>query len=70
VLAQGERWIRSDGVWDLIRVESDRYVFSAGTRDEIVLSHDLALVRYAHLGSVFEFTPVPRIPWPLRAGLS
>jgi hypothetical protein len=70
VLSEGERWIRNDGVWDLIRVQSDRYIFSGGPRYEIVLSLDLALMRYAHLGTEFEFTPAPRIPWPLRAGLS
>ncbi len=69
VLAQGERWIRNDGVWDLVRVETDRYVFSGGPRHEIVLSHDLALVRSRHLSTEIEFTPAPRIPWPLRVGL-
>jgi hypothetical protein len=68
-LAQGERWIRDDGVWDLVRVESDRYVFSRGPGYEIVLSHDFALTRYAQPSSALEFTPAPRIPWPLRVGL-
>jgi len=26
----GDRWVRSDGAWDLVRVEDDRYVFSRG----------------------------------------
>ncbi|HEY7677011.1 MAG TPA: hypothetical protein VIG69_08050, partial [Candidatus Methylomirabilis sp.] len=25
----GERWVRSDGVYDLLRIEGDRYIFVA-----------------------------------------
>jgi hypothetical protein len=34
----GERWIRSDGVYDLIRVENGRYIFAAGVDRQIHLT--------------------------------
>jgi len=64
----GDRWIRSDGVFELIRIEGDAYVFSAGTADEIRLSKDLMPAFYAYGQPAFEFTPPPRIDWPLRVG--
>ena len=27
----GDRWIRTDGAYDLVRIENDRYVFTAGS---------------------------------------
>jgi hypothetical protein len=67
--ALGDRWIRNDGIWELIRIESDHYVFSAGTSEEVHLSKDLALVRLRNFGrSILEFTPTPRIDWPLAIG--
>jgi len=41
--ALGEKWIRNDGVFDLIRVEKDGYVFAAGGGREVHLSKDLML---------------------------
>jgi hypothetical protein len=34
----GERWIRSDGVYDLIRIEDGRYIFAAGVDRQIHLT--------------------------------
>ena len=41
----GEKWIRDDGVYELIRIENDRYIFSAGPDQEIHLSKDLGVAR-------------------------
>ncbi|HEY2995354.1 MAG TPA: caspase family protein [Methylomirabilota bacterium] len=65
----GDRWIRNDGIFELIRVELDHYVFSSSTADELHLSRDLVLARYKHVGSTsLEFTPLPKLQWPLRVG--
>lgn len=65
----GDRWIRSDGIYELIRIEKDRYVFSAGPGNEIELTKDLAPVKSVLTWSVtFEFTPPPTLSWPFEVG--
>jgi len=66
----GDRWIRNDGIWELIRVEPETYVFSAVlAQEELHFSRDLVLARYKYFGHTsFEFTPVPKLDWPLRVG--
>jgi hypothetical protein len=65
----GDRWIRNDGIWEIIRIEADRYVFSASTGEEFHLTRDLALAHYWQYGrAVVQFTPAPRIDWPLAVG--
>ena len=65
----GDRWIRNDGVLDLIRIEDDRYVFSAAAGHEIHLTRELAFARFVANGvTQWEFRPPLRIPWPLRVG--
>jgi caspase domain-containing protein len=66
--AVGDRWIRSDGVYDLVRIEEDRYVFSAGPDREIQLSRDLGLARVVRGQQTLEFSPPARPPWPLELG--
>jgi hypothetical protein len=66
--ALGDRWIRSDGVYELVRIERDRYVFAARPGDEIHLSKSLGLLRLERNGAVFEFAPPPEPVWPLRVG--
>ena len=36
----GEKWIRSDGAYELIRIDNDRYIFSAGPDREIHLTKE------------------------------
>jgi len=68
--ALGDRWIRSDGIWELIRVEPDQYVFSANADTELHLSRDLFIARFTRLGrSMLEFKPLPKLEWPLRVGI-
>jgi len=66
----GDRWIRNDGIWELIRVEPENYVFSAVVaQEELHFSRDLVIARYKYFGHTsFEFTPVPKLEWPLRVG--
>ena len=64
----GEKWIRSDGLYELIRVEKDRYVFSARPKWEIHLSKDLGIARVQRGDSVTEFTHPIDLKWPLEVG--
>src|SRR3990170_963799 len=60
----GEKWIRSDGLYELIRVEKDRYVFSARPKWEVHLSKDLGIARVQHGDGVIEFTHPIDLKWP------
>jgi len=66
--ALGEEWFRNDGVYELVRIEGDRYVFAAGPRQEIHLTKDLAPARIQRGANVLEFDPPPRLAWPLEVG--
>ncbi|OGL28793.1 MAG: hypothetical protein A3G44_10215 [Candidatus Rokubacteria bacterium RIFCSPLOWO2_12_FULL_73_47] len=74
--AVGQRWIRSDGVWDLRYAGADVYAFRAADGSEIILNRDL-LPRTvvdrsggagAGLNEPFQFFPTPRLDWPLAVG--
>jgi hypothetical protein len=64
----GEKWIRSDGVFELIRVEKERYVFSARPRWEIHLTKNLGIARVQRGDEVFEFAHPIDFKWPLEVG--
>jgi len=65
----GEKWIRSDGVYDLIRIEKDLYIFAAEGSREIHLTKDLVVAKVSRGGSVeWEFYPLPTLKWPLEVG--
>ncbi len=64
----GEKWMRNDGVYTLIRIESDRYIFSAGPGQEIHLTKDLMVARVQQGQLFWEFDPPPVLTWPLEVG--
>jgi uncharacterized caspase-like protein len=64
----GEKWIRSDGLFELIRVEKDGYVFSAKPKWEIHLTKDLGIVRIQRGDGVFQFAHPIELKWPLEVG--
>jgi hypothetical protein len=64
----GERWIRSDGVYDLIRIEDGRYIFAAGVDRQIHLMRDLMVAKVQKGQWVTEFMPPPKLTWPLEVG--
>jgi hypothetical protein len=68
VYTLGERWIRSDGVYDLIRVEDGRYIFAAGVDRQIHLTQDLMVAKVQKGQFIMEFTPPPKLTWPLEVG--
>src|SRR5262245_54432386 len=66
--AVGEKWIRTDGVYELVRIEDDRYIFSAGPDREIHLTRDLFPATVVKGVRILTFSPPPRLPWPLEVG--
>ncbi|HET7876046.1 MAG TPA: caspase family protein [Methylomirabilota bacterium] len=65
----GEQWLLKDGVYDLIKVEKDRYIFAASAGRQIHLTKNLALVSMLR-DRVWEWDlfPVPELSWPLEVG--
>jgi hypothetical protein len=68
--AVGEKWIRTDGEYELIRIEGDRYVFSAGAGRGIELTKDLAIAKVRRGEDELAFDPPPKLTWPLEIGKS
>ena len=69
--AVGDKWIRSDGAYDLIRIENGRYVFAADGGREVHLSRDLGVAKIVRGGQVLlELEPPPGLTWPLEVGQS
>ncbi len=65
----GEKWIRYDGSYELVRIEDDRYVFAAGPSAEIQLSRNLGFAKIKRGGRILmEFDPPLDLPWPLQVG--
>ena len=68
VYVVGDTWIRNDGTYQLVRIENDVYVFTAGAGREVRLTKDLALARVERGGIFFEFDPPVAFDWPLKVG--
>jgi len=69
--AVGDKWIRSDGAYDLIRIENGRYVFAADGGREVHLTRDLGVAKIVRAGQVLvELEPPPGLTWPLEVGQS
>ena len=66
--AVGDKWIRSDGAYDLIRIENGRYVFAADGGREVHLTRDLGIARIVRGGQVvLELEPPASPTWPPRS---
>ncbi len=69
--AVGDKWIRSDGAYDLIRIENGRYVFAADGGREVHLTRDLGIAKIVRGGqALLELEPPPGLTWPLEVGQS
>ncbi len=69
--AVGDRWIRSDGAYDLIRIDNGRYVFAADGGREVHLTRDLGIAKVVRAGqTALELDPAPAPTWPLEVGQS
>jgi hypothetical protein len=64
----GEKWVRNDGVYELVRTEHDRYIFFAGPGQEIELTRDLAIARTVSAYQIYAFDPPHTLTWPLEVG--
>ncbi len=67
-LSLGDKWIRYDGSYELVRIENDRYVFAAGPSAEIHLTRNLGFAKIQRGGYLMEFNPPLDLPWPLQVG--
>ena len=68
VFAVGEKWIRHDGPYELVRIEKDLYIFASGPRREIHLTKDLAVAKVQKGERIAQFDPPPTLSWPLEVG--
>ena len=64
----GEKWLRDDGAYELVRIEDDRYVFAVGPDQEIHLTKDLVIARIQKGPTFAEFDTPPALEWPLEVG--
>jgi hypothetical protein len=65
----GDKWLRTDGAWELTRVEKDGYVFSAGPDKEFHLTKDLGVTRIVLDGRTeLDIDSPPKFSWPLEVG--
>jgi Caspase domain len=65
----GDKWIRTDGIYVLVRIEKDIYVFSAGGGKEFHLSKDLGITKIILDGRPeLDLEPATRLSWPLEVG--
>ena len=65
----GDKWIRTDGIYVLVRIDKNIYVFSAGGGKEFHLSKDLGIAKIVLDGRPeLDLEPVPNLSWPLEVG--
>jgi len=65
----GDKWIRSDGAYDLIRIDNGHYVFAADGGREVHLTRDLGVAKVVRGGkTLLEMEPPPAVTWPLEVG--
>jgi hypothetical protein len=67
--AVGDQWILKDGLYDLIKIEKDRYIFAASAGRQIHLSKNLAFTSVLRDRQwEWDLYPPPEISWPLQVG--
>jgi hypothetical protein len=65
----GDKWIRTDGIYVLVRIDKDMYVFSAGGGKEFHLSKNLGITKIILEGRTeLDLEPPPHQSWPLEVG--
>jgi len=63
----GDRWVRSDGLYEMVRIDDGVYVFAAPGR-EFRLGRTLGLARINRGPAVHDFSPPFELKWPLKVG--
>src|SRR5262249_38976808 len=65
----GDKWIRTDGIYVLVRIDKDNYVVPAGGGKESHLSKTLGISKIVLEGRTeLELDPPPSLTWPLEVG--
>ena len=65
----GDKWLRTDGAWELTRIDKDVYVFSASADREFHLTKDLGILKIVLAGRTeLEIDSPPKFSWPLEVG--
>src|SRR5882672_10628568 len=65
----GDQWVRTDGVYELVRIDRDVYVFAAGAGKEFHLTKDLGVTRIVLDGRTeLDIDSSPKFAWPLEVG--
>ena len=65
----GDQWVRTDGVYELVRIDRDVYVFAAGAGKEFHLTKDLGVTRIVLDGRTeLDIESSPKFGWPLEIG--
>ena len=63
----GDKWVRTDGAYELVRINKDVYVFAAGAGNEFHLTKDLNIVKIVLAGRTeFDVDSPPKFTWPLE----
>ena len=63
----GDQWVRTDGVYELVRIDRDVYVFAAGAGKEFHLTKDLGVTRIVLDGRTeLDIESSPKFGWPLE----
>ena len=67
----GEKWIRSDGDFELVRMEKGRYIFLSSDGREIELTPDLSITKVSRgKDQYLQIDDPPPLAWPLEVGKS
>jgi hypothetical protein len=65
----GDKWIRTDGIYVLVRIDKDVYVFSAGGGKEFHLTKNLGVSKIIVEGRPeLDLEPPGNLSWPLEVG--
>jgi hypothetical protein len=65
----GDKWIRTDGIYVLVRIDKDVYVFSAGGGKEFHLTKNLGVSKIIVEGRPeLDLEPPANLSWPLEVG--
>ena len=63
----GDKWVRTDGAYELVRINKDVYVFAAGAGNEFHLTKDLNIAKIVLAGRTeFDVDSPPKFTWPLE----
>ncbi|MBI2529009.1 MAG: caspase family protein [Candidatus Rokubacteria bacterium] len=66
--ALGEKWVRSDGLFELVRIDRDLYIFAQGPTRQVHLTRDLGIAHLENGPYYLTIDPPFNLRWPLEVG--